>query len=314
MKKKSIKVLVVGDLMVDHYIYGNCTRISPEAPVPVVHVQDEVYTLGGAGNVLNNIFSFDCYGEIISVVGDDDNSNFVFNELTKHNIVGNGVLKDPDRCTTMKSRVLAINHQLIRMDKEETTPISQEIEKRMISIFEKKVDLFDVVLISDYNKGLLTDNLLEAIFEISLKSGVPTILDPKGNDFSKYIGVDIIKPNKKEASIATGVDIKDDASLELACLKLKEITKAKHIIITLSEDGIAYFTDNRLDISPTKAEQVVDVTGAGDTVLAALAFAIGNGNSIKDACDFANHAAAIVVKKAGSAIASLDEIEESFKK
>jgi len=312
MEFRPVKILVIGDLMIDHYIYGDCTRISPEAPVPVVEVEREDHTLGGAGNVLKNIIAFDCYGDIVSIVGDDKNAELISKELSEYGLLGNGIVKDATRCTTIKSRVLAVKHQLIRLDRENSSPISVEQENNVMRVFDSKVGLFDIVLISDYNKGLLTKSLLKRIFDSAIKHGVKTVLDPKGIDFSKYKGVNVIKPNKKEAIIATGITIKDDKSLRMACEKLKEITGADDIIITLSEDGIANYSDGKLTIIPTKALDVVDVTGAGDTVLASLGLALGAGKTIIEACEFANHAAAIVVNKVGSAIATLAEINEKF--
>ena len=308
----AIKILIIGDLMIDHYIYGDCTRISPEAPVQVVEVQREDYTLGGAGNVLKNVRAFECFGDIVSLVGDDENAALISKELSEYGLLGNGIIRDSSRCTTIKSRVLAIKHQLIRLDRENSSPISTAQEEKILEAFKAKVVLFDIVLISDYNKGLLTPSLLMNIFAICKENGIKTILDPKGVDFSKYKGVNVIKPNKKEATIATGITINDESSLRDACVKLKQITAADDIIITLSEDGIASYSNDLLTIIPTKALDVVDVTGAGDTVLASLGLALGSGKSIIEACEFANHAAAIVVNKVGSATATLAEINEKF--
>ncbi|MRX78202.1 D-glycero-beta-D-manno-heptose-7-phosphate kinase [Pedobacter petrophilus] len=308
MEINNKKVLVIGDLMIDHYIYGDCNRISPEAPVPVVEVQREEQTLGGAGNVLQNLQAMGCYADIVSIVGDDQEADFIQSELVNNGLLGNGLVRSKARCTTIKSRVLAAKHQLIRLDKENTELISSAEVEKFLPLFDSKIPLFDIVLISDYNKGLLTKDLLSQIFEKCKKHGKVTILDPKGLDFSKYRGVSIIKPNKKEAIMATGINIKDQESLKLACQKLQEITDCDHVIITLSEDGIAYFSHDVLNIIPTVAIDVVDVTGAGDTVLASLGIALANNNSLHDACVFANHAAAVVVNKVGSATATLEEI------
>ena len=181
----------------------------------------------------------------------------------------------------------------------------------MISVFKTKVAHFDIVLLSDYNKGVLTSTLLSEIFKISTEKNITTIVDPKGADFRKYKGVNIIKPNKKEAAIASGIEIKS-ANLKEACKVIKEITGCNEVIVTLSEEGIAIFSEDDLAIIPTKALDVIDVTGAGDTVLASLAVSIAAKKPIKEACDFANHAAAIVVSKVGSAVTSFEEIERKF--
>jgi D-beta-D-heptose 7-phosphate kinase/D-beta-D-heptose 1-phosphate adenosyltransferase len=222
-----------------------------------------------------------------------------------------GLIEDANRCTTTKSRVLASNHQLIRLDREDVQPVDSAIEKVVLNYVSKKINSVDLILISDYNKGLLTNTLLSQIFDLCQKAGKKTLVDPKGHDFSKYKGAALIKPNKKEASQATGVIIKDKESLKNACTKIQQITGCESVVVTLSDEGIAMYSNNELQVIPTKALSVIDVTGAGDTVLASLGVAIASGNSLKSACDFANHAAAIVVSKVGSAVATLEEINKT---
>nr|WP_255695528.1 D-glycero-beta-D-manno-heptose-7-phosphate kinase [Pedobacter sp. MC2016-14] len=304
--------MVVGDVMIDHYIYGSCNRISPEAPVQVVEVGREEYTLGGAGNVLKNLVAFNCKVDLISVVGNDEQGKLVLQHLSDLGVAGDGLISDDTRCTTVKSRVLASNHHLIRLDRENITAIEKSIEDNVLEIFKNKIGDFDIVLVSDYNKGLLTKNLLLELFAISKAHGKTTLVDPKGLDFAKYNGVNVIKPNKKEAALATGISIKDEESLTAACAALKDITNCDEVIVTLSEDGIAYYVGNQLTLIPTKALDVIDVTGAGDTVLASLGVSLAAGKSLHSACDFANHAAAIVVSKVGSAVATYDEINNKF--
>jgi rfaE bifunctional protein kinase chain/domain len=306
----ALRVLVIGDVMIDHYIYGNCSRISPEAPVQVVEVKRDYYTLGGAGNVLQNLIAFKCAADIVSVTGDDDDAVVVQDQLRKDGISNKYLVKDDQRCTTVKSRVMVQSHQLIRLDREVTRQVSNVIEEKVISILKNSISNYDIVLISDYNKGLLSQGLLMRIFDICRLNNVKTLLDPKGTDFSKYKGVSIIKPNKKEAVLASGIEIYDKRSLEAACLKIQEVTQCESVVITMSEEGIAIYTNNVLEVIPTKVLDVVDVTGAGDTVLAALGVALGSGNSLYAACDFANTAAAVVVSKVGSATATLKEIEQ----
>lgn len=312
MNNKIINVLVVGDVMIDHYIYGSCNRISPEAPVQVVEVEREDYTLGGAGNVLKNLVAFNCKVDLLSVVGKDTQGELVLQRLNECGVLGDGLIVDESRCTTVKSRVLSSNHHLIRLDRESVAGIDSSVEMEMINAFRNKIADVDLVLISDYDKGVLTKGLLSEIFAISKAHGKLTLVDPKGKDFSKYVGVNIIKPNKKEAVLATGIAIKDKESLKRACISLKELTNCDHVIITLSEEGIAHYSNNELAISPTKALDVIDVTGAGDTVLASLGVSLAAGKSLHKACDFANHAAAIVVSKVGSAVVTYEEIKEKF--
>jgi len=306
------KVLVVGDIMIDHYIYGSCTRISPEAPVPVVEVTNEEYTLGGAGNVVKNLKAFGCTVSIISVVGADSNAQLVADQLALYEVSGDSLIKDNSRCTTIKSRVLATNHQLIRLDKEDVNAVSPIVEDAVINRMEECIADCDIVLISDYNKGMLTPSLLYKITTLCRAVNVKTIVDPKGINFAKYKGVNIIKPNRKEAVLATGIAIHNHWDMEQASLKIKEITGCEEVVITLSEDGIAFYADNSLTVIPTQALDIIDVTGAGDTVLASLGIALASGNSLSDACMFANHAAAMVVSKVGSATTTLKEINQRF--
>lgn len=311
---QQINVLVIGDMMIDHYIYGNCNRISPEAPVQVVEVQKEEYTLGGAGNVLKNLIAFDCKVSVISITGTDEHGQMVLEQLNSCGVSTTGIIQDPSRCTTVKSRVLASSHHLIRLDRENLSNITADLEKELLKTLQDEIDQFDIVLVSDYNKGLLTPAFLEEIFRICREKGIKTLVDPKGTDFGKYKGVNVIKPNKKEAALATGIAIKDQESLQQACALLKELTGCDQVIITLSEEGIAYYAENELNLIPTKALGVIDVTGAGDTVLAALGVSLASNKSLQEACEFANHAAAIVVSKVGSAVASFEEIDQRFPK
>ncbi|WP_448699627.1 D-glycero-beta-D-manno-heptose-7-phosphate kinase [Mucilaginibacter sp. AW1-3] len=310
---KTCKILVIGDVMLDHYIYGDCNRISPEAPVPVVEVRSEDYLLGGAGNVVKNLNALGCQVNIVCIVGDDEHAVTVVEKLKNEGVPAAGIVTDGDKCTTIKTRILAARHQLIRLDREDTRTISTKIEKQIADTVKLIAKNYDVVLVSDYNKGMLSAGLLQTIFESCRKESIPTILDPKGTDFAKYKGVNIIKPNKKEAVAATGIKITDTESLYKACAKIKEITACDDVIVTMSEEGIALYADEKIDIVPTRALEVIDVTGAGDTVLASLGLAIAAGGSLHQACIFANHAASIVVNKTGSATATLAEIEESFR-
>jgi D-beta-D-heptose 7-phosphate kinase/D-beta-D-heptose 1-phosphate adenosyltransferase len=310
--KDNLKILVIGDLMIDHYLHGNCNRISPEAPVPVVEVRSESYTLGGAGNVIKNLCALGCKASVISVSGNDETTPILLKHFADLNVDTSGILKDSTRCTTIKTRVLASNHQLIRLDREIVHPLDAVMQRELLSFLEKEVQHNDLVLVSDYNKGLLAPDLLKGIFEICRRESITTIVDPKGLDFSKYQGANIIKPNKKEASQATGIAITDHESLQSACQKIKEITGCDDVIITMSDEGMAYYTGEELSVIPTKAMGVIDITGAGDTVLASLGIAIASGNNLTDACEFANHAAAVVVSKVGSATATMEEIEKKM--
>ena len=295
------KILVVGDVMVDHYLYGSCDRISPEAPVQVVQVQEEKNLLGGAGNVVRNLLEFGADVGFLSVVGDDEAGRWIENELESAGV--RGYLSRSSRPTTKKSRIIASHQQIVRVDKERNEPV--ECEDELIATFKKIADEYDLVLLSDYDKGVLTPKVAQAIVKYA---NVPVFVDPK-RDFEKFRGATLLKPNKKEASAASGIEIKNEKSLEEAGWRLKKQLELQSLIVTLSEEGMAIFEESLTRI-PTVAREVYDVTGAGDTVLAALGYSVAKGAGLVEAAKFANLAAGVVVGKVGAATASLAEIEE----
>ncbi len=288
--------------MLDHYLFGKCERISPEAPVQVVQVEKELDLLGGAGNVINNLLAFGAKVSVASVIGNDSAGDWIAKRLAKSGV--DALLVREDRPTTKKSRVIASHQQIVRIDKEETKPIAKSSEEQILSFI--KEGSFELILLSDYGKGVLTPTLTQ---EIIAMQKAPVFVDPKGKDYSKYKGAALITPNKKEASEASGIDIVDEATLQAAGFLLKERFALANVVITLSEEGMAIF-DEKMEKIPTFAKEVYDVTGAGDTVLAALGFARASGEALIDAARFANLAAGVVVGKVGAATASLDEIEE----
>ena len=299
LKSATPKILVVGDLMLDHYIFGKSDRISPEAPVQVVEVQKEKDLLGGAGNVVNNLLAFGAKVAVASVIGRDEAGEWIAKRLNTKGV--EALLIREDRPTTKKSRVIAANQQIVRIDREVKEPITKESVEQIIA-FAKSND-FDAMLLSDYAKGVVTPALAKALTKLS----APLFVDPKGKDYSKYQGAFCITPNKKEASEATGIEIVDEKSLLRAGHLLKK--DFENVVITLSEEGMAIF-EERFHKIPTFAKEVYDVTGAGDTVLAALGFGVAGGLSLKEAAHFANLAAGVVVGRVGAATATLEEIEE----
>lgn len=309
LKNKNPKILVVGDLMIDYYLWGKCERISPEAPVQVVDIQSESTTLGGAGNVMNNLLSLGASVYACSAVGDDDIGIELKDILNNSKIDTTMLVVQNGRKTSKKSRVIASHQQVIRFDKESKDDISKESEEKILDLIKKNIAIFDIVLLSDYKKGVLTENLTKEIIKLSRENNKDVLVDPKGDDYSKYKDATIITPNKKEASIASKIDIKDKKSLQEAGEKLKNSLALKACLITLSEDGMALFEDKMTKIDAT-AKEVYDVTGAGDTVLATLGFAISAGKSMIEAARMANSAAAVVVGKLGSATVTIDEIIE----
>ncbi|MGJ0321233.1 D-glycero-beta-D-manno-heptose-7-phosphate kinase [Aliarcobacter cryaerophilus] len=306
---KKPNILVIGDLMIDHYLWGSCDRISPEAPVQVVNVKKESSVLGGAGNVINNLVTLGSIVDVISVIGNDSVANELKSLLEKIDVPTSNLVVENNRKTSKKSRLIASQQQVLRYDMESIDDINENSHKQIIQTLEKNIDKYSSIILSDYGKGVLTTNLTKEIIKIANKNSIKVLVDPKGKDYSKYKGSYTLTPNKKEAMEATNIDIKDENSLIEALKSLKTQCELEVSLITLSEQGIAIF-DDELTIKPTVAREVYDVTGAGDTVIASIAFALGNNLDIKDAIYFANLAAGVVVGKIGSATTTLDEIYE----
>jgi D-beta-D-heptose 7-phosphate kinase / D-beta-D-heptose 1-phosphate adenosyltransferase len=307
MQEQSPAILVVGDLMIDHYLWGGCERISPEAPVQVVDIAKETTVLGGAGNVINNLVTLGAQVSVAGVIGNDAIGAELLQMLQSIGATYDGVMVQEGRRSSKKSRVIAANQQILRYDNESKDAIAEPTAAKILETINSAMANYQVVILSDYGKGVLTQTLAQGIIASAKKHGVKVLVDPKGVDYSKYYGAHLLTPNKKEAILATGIDIKDDTSLEQALLWLKTHCELERSMITLSEDGIALH-DGMLKRFPTVAREVFDVTGAGDTVIASLAYALSCGMSIDEAAKFANLAAGVVVGKIGSATASLDEI------
>ena len=309
LKDKAPKILVIGDLMIDHYFWGSCDRISPEAPVPIIKIDSDNCILGGAGNVINNLFALGASADIISVIGECDASIELKKLLSTINIDTSHLITQKDRFTSKKNRIIASQQQVVRFDRETTSEISTQSQNAIIKIFKNIINQYEVVLLSDYGKGIFTYDLTQSLIKIAKQHGIKLLVDPKGLDYSKYKGAYLLTPNKKEASEATNIIIRDDKSLKKALISLKNKCNLKLSLITLSEDGIAIF-DDKLKTFPTLARQVFDVTGAGDTVLASLGYALSSDDNIEAAVNFANLASGVVVGKIGSSTASLNEIIE----
>lgn len=309
LRQKETHIAVIGDLMIDHYIWGNCERISPEAPVQVLEVGKENSLLGGAGNVINNLIALDSKVSVYSVIGNDEGANLAEKLLEEAGADCIALLRQEDRITTKKSRIIASNQQIIRFDDEDREDISLRSQHGLLTELSQHIFGYDAILLSDYGKGVLTPTLTKDIIALAIAHDKPILVDPKGEDYSKYHGATLLTPNRKEASLATRIQITDDSTLREAGFKLKNELSLDYGIITLSEEGIAIF-DEQMSLIPTVAREVYDVTGAGDTVLASLGIALAHDLNIIEACEFANKAAAIVVAKIGSATATLNEIEE----
>ena len=307
---KQPNILVIGDLMIDHYLWGDTNKISPEAPVQVVDINKETTVLGGAGNVVNNLVSLGANVMVMSVLGDDKNADELIKMLESIEIKHYLIL-DETRKTTKKTRIISSAQQIVRYDFESKDDISQECEATLAIKFLEVICNFDLVILSDYGKGVLTNSLVAKIMFILNNSETKVLVDPKGIDYTKYRGAYLLTPNKLEAQKATNINITDDASLKKALKSLHNLSSLQVPMITLSEDGIAILDENNnLIKKPTVAREVYDVTGAGDTVIASLGYCLAQKQNINDAIEFANLAAGVVVGKIGSATASIDEIEE----
>jgi D-beta-D-heptose 7-phosphate kinase / D-beta-D-heptose 1-phosphate adenosyltransferase len=306
---KQPKILVIGDLMIDHYLWGSANRISPEAPVQVVDIDNESTVLGGAGNVVNNLRALGCSVGVISAIGKDEAGSELKTMLEDIDTLSY-LIEQKNRKTSKKSRIIASHSQVIRYDKESKDDITEETSNAIFEEFKNILDGYDIVLLSDYGKGVLTAKLTQDLIEYANSQNKKVLVDPKGEDYSKYGGAYLLTPNKKEAQEASKININDDQSLQKALQTLKSTVSLEVSLITLSKDGIAILDqEGNICKKPTVAREVYDVTGAGDTILASLGYCLAKDIDIMSALEFANLAAGVVVGKLGSATATLEEIE-----
>lgn len=301
------KILLAGDLLLDTYTIGKVGRISPEAPVPVLHVKKEENRPGGSGNAALNLVSMGADVIILGRVGADKSGEQLIQSLRNEKIDVRGILEQKGFPTPVKNRVIANNQQIVRIDYEETTPIPLDLEKRAIALLPELLEGVKIVAISDYGKGFLTLGLLKALIEHAKERNIPVIVDPKGYDFSKYRGATIIKPNLSEVYAAA--NLTQEAPLELAAERVLKTVEADVLMVTRSEEGISLFHKNgsREDF-PVQIREVKDVTGAGDTVLAMLTCALASGLSIGDAAQLSNIAAGIAIEHFGCARITLSQL------
>jgi D-beta-D-heptose 7-phosphate kinase/D-beta-D-heptose 1-phosphate adenosyltransferase len=310
-------LLVVGDLMLDEYLWGDVDRISPEAPVQVVSVQNEGFALGGAGNVVSNVVALGGKVSAAGVIGTGRNGQLLMDMFDELGVNTEGIVKEPGRITTRKTRIIAVNHanqQVLRIDREKKQDIFASTMEKMVGIIENKMPDIDVILISDYGKGLITERMILQVIASTKKHKKVTIVDPKGLDFSKYSGASLLTPNKKEAALASNVEIVDEHSLKKAAKKILQNVNLDQLLITCGKDGMVLFEKNAEPFRvKAEARQVFDVSGAGDTVLAVLGLAVASDISIKNSLAVANAAAGIVVGKAGTATVSKQELASALK-
>lgn len=310
-KFKDKHVLIIGDIILDHFIWGNVDRISPEAPVPVVDVKRESYLLGGAGNVANNITSLNSQASIVGVVGNDHWASILNGIFHEKKIKIDGIFPDT-RPTTIKTRVIAHNQQVVRFDREKRDSISSTAFKSITNYISDNIENFDAVIISDYKKGLVTTKLIDFLLKMAKPKDIFIAVDPKVGHFHYYKGVSIITPNKKEASESTGIAIKDNESLEKAGLKLFHKLSCDGVLITRGDEGMSLFTKDDIHHIPTVAQEVYDVTGAGDTVISVFTLAYTSEASMLQSAVIANYAAGIVVGELGTATTNQDKLLNSL--
>ena len=307
-------LLVVGDLMLDEYLWGEVDRISPEAPVQVVSIKNEYYAMGGAGNVVHNIVALGAKVTAAGVIGTGRNGEILLNKFKGLGIDTAGIIQEPGMPTTQKTRVIASHQHVLRIDRETDKTISDSTIDKITRFIEDNITHVDVVLISDYGKGLITKRLLSGVISAAQKHKKVTIADPKGLDFSKYSGVSLLTPNKKEAALASGIEIVDESTLLKAGNKILQTVGLDKLLITCGKDGMVLFDQNKEPYKVrAKTRQVYDVSGAGDTVLSVFGLAIASGASFKDAMSIANTAAGIVVGKVGTATISRQELSTALK-
>ncbi|MCH8156496.1 MAG: D-glycero-beta-D-manno-heptose-7-phosphate kinase [Nitrospinae bacterium] len=305
------KLLVIGDLILDEYIWGGVSRISPEAPVPILETKSENISLGGAANVANNLIALGCEVHLVGALGQDEKGDRLLSLAQERGIKTDGIFRFVHRPTTSKIRIIAHNQQILRIDKEDNRPITEETENKIINFINKTLPQMDGVICSDYRKGVITEKVFKAVIHRAKNSKKRVIVDPKSSDFSLYKGATVITPNQAEVEQAVPIKIQDKLDLDRAAEYLLNLTHAEVILITRGKDGMMLYENKEKPVDiDTQAREVFDVTGAGDTVVSVLGMALAVGFDYKESAWLANMAASIVVGKVGTAIVTLNEINE----
>jgi D-glycero-beta-D-manno-heptose-7-phosphate kinase len=310
-KFSSLKILVLGDYMLDQFVWGKVERISPEAPVPVVNVERESFSLGGAGNVVNNLRSMNAQVTALGTAG-EDRAGETIRELLK-TAGTRDLLLTSSRPTTVKTRIIAHQQQVVRVDREDRSLIDHGLEKQLSKHFSEAVGDTDAILISDYLKGTITPGLLAEILPLARKAGKIVCLDPKTRHFAAYSPVTVVTPNQAEAGSFVGYPIQTEDDLREAGKKILEVIDCRALLITRGEKGMALFADGSLTLVPARAREVYDVTGAGDTVISMLCLAIAASAPLLDSVKLANLAASLVVGKVGTASVTPSELLEALR-
>lgn len=302
-KSKNKKIAVIGDVMLDKYVYGSISRISPEAPVPVIDVQKTEYKLGGAANVANNVKALDAEPVLIGVIGDDYDSSHYIDVMKSLKLLTVGIFKDKSRPTTSKTRVISHSQHVLRVDSEIKNNISKELTKKLLTFIKDSLKTFEAVILQDYNKGVLTKEIITGVIQMCKKAGKPVYVDPKFANFFEYKDVTVFKPNRKEVGDILGMQIDGEKSVNDAGRKLIDKLNCEYLVLTRGEKGMMLFDKEKgktvvLNI-PTRARKVADVSGAGDTVISTIAVMLAGGANIIEAVVLANQAAGIVCEEVG---------------
>ncbi|MDQ3491214.1 MAG: D-glycero-beta-D-manno-heptose-7-phosphate kinase [Acidobacteriota bacterium] len=307
-----VKVLVVGDVMLDRYWWGRVGRISPEAPVPVVSLERTSLIAGGAANVAANVAGLGAKPFLFGITGKDEGAKLLPEVLQKSNISAFELFPIKDRKTTVKTRIVAHNQQVVRLDQETSTPLNSRETASLLKKIEAAFDLIDVVILSDYAKGFLTDELIKRLISQGKKNGKIVLIDPKGKDYSKYSGATILTPNQREAADACGLEDNCSNLVERSGEMLLERLGLKALLITQGEKGMTLLQKGKSSsYLPATARKVYDVTGAGDTAIATMAVALGSGMDFLQAAEIANTAAGLVVEKIGTTPITREMLESA---
>lgn len=309
------KIGVIGDMMLDCYFWGDVKRISPEAPVPVVEVDNEFYRFGGAANVALNILKLGGIPYPIGVIGNDNDGRIFTSLVNETNIKSDGLIVVNSRPTTAKTRVIAHDQHVVRIDKESKKYIDEGTQITLFSYIEENIKSLDGIILQDYNKGVLTPSLIEKVINLANDNGVLITVDPKFNNFFLYKNVTVFKPNRKEAEDVLGMKIKNDNDVTIAGTALLQKLNAENILLTLGEEGIAVFRKDKPEKRmPTKARRVADVSGAGDTVISTLTLALAAKADVIEASYLANYAGGIVCEEVGIIPIELDKLFDTIEK
>lgn len=304
------KVLIYGDFMVDKYIMGNVKRISPEAPVPILEVTKKNSKLGGAGNVVNNILALGASTRVLGCVGDDADGMWILNRLNKRNADTAFMRTDSEVMTIVKTRVVSKNQQYIRLDEERIEDIPDSYEQYVREHIEEILADIQVIIISDYGKGAVTKKIAGFLIECANERNIPVVVDPKGKDYSKYKGATVCTPNTNELKVVTGITSEAEEELTKAGFALRDEISLQYLMLTRSEKGISVFDGDKKKDYPAVEKDVVDVTGAGDTVVSVVALGLAVGYEIGECSKLANLAASVVCSKFGAATLSMNELLE----